>query len=166
MSEQQRNAAADREACEEAAPGPWRVVKDRDGDITILDSLGRSVVYLAGTDRDADASSIAEAREALPWWIAEAERLRAEPTPLARLEAWANRHDAWPKLCLFWVQLEHPNRTPPDVVAYRCPSEERDYHAKEMGTATVAAGTDEQPATLDEMILAALAKWEELYGDK
>lgn len=180
MSEQQRNAAADLAVCEAATPGPWQAdpafgtpwtvggdLRNFDKCVTVCETYPEGGINCPQEDYNqgaVDARFIAMAREALPWWIAEAERLRAEPTPLARLEAWANRHDAWPKLCLFWVQLEHPNRTPPDVVAYRCPSEERDYHAKEMGTATVAAGTDEQPATLDEMILAALAKWEELYG--
>lgn len=48
------------------------------------------------------------------------------------------------------------------AMAYRCPSEARDDQADPRRS--VAAGTDEKPASLGEIILAAIDLWERLYG--
>lgn len=83
-------------------------------------------------------------------------------TPNQQLEQWADLTGGWPKVTLFWVQLETSDHLYPVVVVYRCPSEEKDYHSYSMGNYSVAAGTDEDPANIDTMISVALAKWEEL----
>lgn len=82
MAENERDPQADLELCEAATPGPLRVVKDRDGDIMVRDSLG-GVVAVVGRYGDDDAALIAVTPEALPYWIrrcqaaeAEVERLR------------------------------------------------------------------------------------------
>lgn len=92
-----------------------------------------------------------------------------QPSAVARLETWAKKHGGWFKVRRFWVALEpQPGSTPfSDLVAFRCPSERNDYRGSwHPNTTTMTVGTDEKPATLDAMILAVLAKWEELYGDK
>jgi len=85
----------------------------------------------------------------------------AERSATARLEAWSNKHDAYFEIDPFWVILDP--RCSPRMAFYRCPSEERMFHR---GVDAIVVGTDEKPATLDEMIDAALKRWEELYGGK
>lgn len=73
-----RDAVADLATCDLATPGPW---------VPFLYTSGWYVRYPNGNDNSIqtkeDAAFIGMAREALPWWIKEAERLR---TTLASIE--------------------------------------------------------------------------------
>lgn len=91
------------------------------------------------------------------------ELMRAQASPTARLEVWRSSTDepgrewgldAW---CLHLQQYTH------SVYVHASPSHAALSHWKSPNA--IIVGTDEQPATLDEMILAAMAKWEELYGE-
>jgi hypothetical protein len=200
---EQRDAESDLAVCRAATPGPWthgleleppdNLIEGgrHNGGICSLTCHGNvNTVAMTGQYfSHADATFIATAREALPWWVAEAERLRAEnadlkrqlgdalvaPSPTAMLEEWAARP------CLpggsRWYDLIFARRISGESVTLQ------DFHGEQYRTVqavrkgktvygkrsnsfvVVEAGTDEKPATLDEMILAALAKWEELYGE-
>ena len=89
----------------------------------------------------------------------------AERNALARLEAWQREE---PDYCAYEVR-QYRVKLVADlrvgVEAYRCPSEASDYGGRRTDPAhVVVAGTDDKPATLAECILAALARWEQLYG--
>jgi len=68
-----RDADADLAICNAATPGPWELASSRDNP-TILDD---SQTYLGEFRYEEDATFAIEAREALPYWIAEAESLEA-----------------------------------------------------------------------------------------
>lgn len=79
MAENKRDPQADLALCEAATPGPWTgecgsLVNWRDGTFTMefIPNRGGKPQY------DADLNFMAMAREALPYWIVEAKRLRAE----------------------------------------------------------------------------------------
>lgn len=92
---EQRDAAADLAVCEAATPGPWvldgEIARDLDGDpIWAAVGPGGHVALMGERVRrhpcdDADLILAAMAREALPWWIAEARRLRAENARLKQI---------------------------------------------------------------------------------
>jgi len=91
--QQQRDAAADLEVCEAATPGPWQAdpafgtpwtvggdLRNFDKCVTVCETYPEGGISCPQEDYEqgaANAKFIAMAREALPWWIAEAERLRA-----------------------------------------------------------------------------------------
>lgn len=83
-----------------------------------------------------------------------------EQSPMRQLEKWASDNDAWFSVRRFWVHLECCHGL--EVVAFRCPSEMRDYQGEFKGATLLAVGTDDSPAHLDDMILAALQKWHQL----
>lgn len=85
MSEQ-RDAAADMSLCDAATAGPWEC--DDDGRIETADGTTVATIQEHGNINTvsrtgeyfshADGRFVATARDALPWWIGEAERLRGE----------------------------------------------------------------------------------------
>lgn len=78
---EQRNAAEDLAVCQAAAPGPWShecgEVFDMLPDMSSTISVEVNQRRGGQQQRDANLAFIALAREALPWWIAEAQRLRS-----------------------------------------------------------------------------------------
>lgn len=77
-----RDADADLATCNAATPGPWVPYK--------FACSGWQLIYPDGEDSsiqsEEDAKFTAMAREALPYWIAEAKRLRAEVADLQSRE--------------------------------------------------------------------------------
>lgn len=176
MSEQQnqRDAEADLAVCAAATPGPWELCNDMAYGIGCdyiwaAVGSGGQIALLGGPVNgeecdDPELIFAAAAREALPWWIAEAERLRAEPSPTARLEAWVERspgepgyrrYEIGPWRGVYLDAHDCMNYQQAQAVTVNRGAVVVGHHA----VAICAAGT-----TLDEMILAALRKWEELYG--
>lgn len=88
----------------------------------------------------------------------------AEESATARLEAWANASpgDRWFNIRRLWVDIQSIDGSA--CVTFRCPSEYANYRSNYKGCTVVVVGSDDQPATLDQMIDVALAKWKELYG--
>lgn len=170
MSE--RDAGKDLALCEAATPGPWEAKKDRDGDITIFDSLGGAVAFV-GRYGDDDAALLIASREALPYYIhrtlelqAEVERLRAasEESALARLRAWVQKREG---ICAAQIiayqdcerlKLFELDPSTKSVFVYSKPVNLQNEN-------TIGIGTEDKPASLAEMIDAALARWRELYGE-
>jgi|GEM_PF-1557710 len=78
-----RDASTDLELCETATPGPWSCVCD-EVEVKVSGVTAR-IVFVKSLRGEADARFIAEARQALPYWIQQAvaaetevERLKAE----------------------------------------------------------------------------------------
>lgn len=87
---EQREAAADLAVCQAATPGPW-VLSTSGYAVRLADDDGEQmevVADLRGLPRFSveqmvdNGLFVALAREALPWWIDEAERRRAENAAL------------------------------------------------------------------------------------
>lgn len=90
----------------------------------------------------------------------------AERSPTARLEAWRlvfpdeRSYELLPYKVTLAGAFGHFGAT-----AFRCPSERNDYGGRLDPAHVAVAGTDEQPATIDQCIHAALDLWERLYGE-
>lgn len=87
---------------------------------------------------------------------------RAEKDALERLEAWQAQETDYRAYDIRQDRVLLTGNPSQWVYAYRC---KRDYgNFTEYPTHVVIVGTDDQPATLDECIDAALMRWQELYG--
>lgn len=191
MAENERDPQADLALCEAATPGPWTgecgsLVNWRDGTFTMefIPNRGGKPQY------DADLNFMAMAREALPWYIRaylaqreELEQLRAEndslhvvlqeandtiermsreqseESALARLRAW--RAAAFGR----WFNLENDVGCPDCLVLGELQG--GGHQASRLVTASSddEPHTEDEPASLGEMVTAALERWAELYGE-